>query len=242
MKHTSKKRRNKKIQIIALIALVIILIGAFIISRKSKSVDMELINSIAVVETEKHIKGDINAPITLVEYSDFQCPACKSAAPQLSDLLKQFEGKFNMEFRHFPLRSIHGNAQLAGQAAEAAAMQGKFWEMHDELYEHQTEWAQSFKPTRYFKKYAEKIGLNIDRFVYDMESDKVKNIVNAEFDEATKMELPGTPSFTFNGEKIEINEFIATYLNEKETDAKSDSSPESKKETQEKESLSDTGE
>lgn len=219
MKHTSKKRRNKRIQNIALIALVVLLVGAFIISRKSKKVDMETINSVAVVEPAQHIKGSMEAPVTLVEYSDFQCPACQAAAPQLNDLLDQFDGKFNLEFRHFPLRSIHGNAQLAGQAAEAAGMQGKFWEMHDALYEHQAEWSQSFNPTRYFKKYAEGLDLNLDRFVYDMESEKVKNVVNAGFDEATEMNLPGTPSFTVNGEKIDINEFINTHLAPNNVDA-----------------------
>lgn len=219
MKHTSKKRRNKKIKNIALVVLVLALVGAFIISRKSKSVDMEVINSVAVIEPEKHIKGSPEAPITLVEYSDFQCPACKSAAPQLSDLLKQFDGKFNMEFRHFPLRSIHGNAQLAGQAAEAAGMQGKFWEMHDALYENQNEWSTSFNPTRYFKKYAEKIGINVDRFVYDMESDKVKDIVNAQFDESMVLELPGTPSFMLNGEKIDINDLIQNHLTNTDKDS-----------------------
>ena len=137
---------------------------------------------------------------------------CKAAEPAVSNLVEIFGDQFALEYRHFPLRQIHPNAQIAAQAAEAAAIQGKFWEMHDILFEKQAEWSQSFNPERYFRTYAEDIGLNVDRFRFDLESDMVKDRVNTDADEAAALGLPGTPAFVFNGESIDINTFIAENL------------------------------
>ena len=209
---SNQKRKNKKIRNGIIIGIVALLVISYFVSQNDKKVDPIIVESVEVSEPQAHIKGDIEAPLTLVEYSDFQCPACASASPQILALVDQFEGQFNLEYRHFPLRSIHPNAQEAAQAAEAAGMQGKFWEMHDVLFEKQDEWSQSFNPTRYFKTYAEELGLNAERLVFDLESDKIKEIVNAQFDEATELQLPGTPSFVFNGEQIDVNTFIAENL------------------------------
>jgi protein-disulfide isomerase len=147
-----------------------------------------------------------------VEYSDFQCPACRAVAPAVAELVENFGEQFVLEYRHFPLRQIHPNAQMAAQAAEAAAMQGKFWEMHDLMFEKQTEWSQSFNPERFFRGYAEDLGMNVDRFRFDLESDEVKNRVNADADEAAALGIPGTPGFVYNGEVIDVNTFISENL------------------------------
>lgn len=212
MSNTSKKRRNKKIRIGVIIGLIVVLIGSFFISKKSSEIDPTLYESIEVTEPTKHIKGNLESEIVLIEYSDFQCPACKNTAPQLSQLIEQFGDQFQLEYRHFPLRSIHPNAQIAAQAAEAAGMQGKFWEMHDILFENQSEWGQSFNPTRLFRKYAEEIGINPDRLEYDLESDLIEQIVDTHYGEAEVMQLPGTPSFVFDGEIINLQDFISEYI------------------------------
>ncbi len=211
MKHTSKKRRNKKIQIGLLVFIGILLLGSFIFSRARERRYETNIN----IENKKHIKGSENAKYTLVEYSDFQCPACRSASIGLMELLKKNPDTFNIEFKHFPLRIIHGNAQLAAQAAEAAGLQGKFWEMHDLLFEKQSDWNQSFNPKRFFKMYAKEIGLDVDRFAHDLKLDTIKNIVNSEYNEAQKLKLTGTPSFLLDGKKIDINDFIQKNLSDK---------------------------
>jgi len=213
MSNTSPKYKNKKIQIAVIVGLALLLVVSFIISQTSKKpIDPSIIAAVEVVEPSAHIKGNPEAVLTLVEYSDFQCPACKAAGPEIIKLVEQFDGLFKLEFRHFPLRSIHPNAQLAAQASEAAGMQGKFWEMHDQLFENQELWSKSFNPKRYFSDYAETIGINVDRFEFDLESDNVKQIVNAQFDEATALGLPGTPAFTFNGEQVDVNTFINEQL------------------------------
>ena len=134
----------------------------------------------------------------------------------LLPLVEQFPERFAYEYKHFPLRTIHPNAQVAAQAAEAAANQGKFWEMHDMLFEKQSEWAQSFNPERYFREYAEELGLNVDRFRFDLDSDEIKDRVNTDYDESQELGLTGTPAFVYNGERIELNEFIAQNLLEAE--------------------------
>lgn len=221
MSNTSKKRRNKKIRTGVIIGIIIVLVGSFIISKNGSKIDPAVIAAVPVSEPAPHVKGNAESGITLVEYSDFQCPACKNAAPQINALVDQFGDQFQLEYRHLPLRSIHPNAQIAAQAAEAAGMQGKFWEMHDLLFEKQSEWAHSFNTERYFRNYAKEIGINADRLVHDMESDKVRDIVDAQFTEAQDLKLPGTPSFVFNGEIVDMNQFISENINPIVTEASS---------------------
>lgn len=212
MGNKSKKYRKKKTRNIVIIGLILLLIVSYFVSRNSKKIDPELIASIDVVEPTAHIRGSLESEIKLIEYSDYQCPACSAAELQIESLVDQYGEQFQLEFRHFPLRTIHPNAQLGAQAAEAAGMQGKFWEMHTLLFERQSEWSVSANPKRYLKEYAEEIGINGDRFVFDVESGAIKDIVNSQFDEAMSLELPGTPSFVFNGEKVDINTFIQENL------------------------------
>jgi len=212
MSNTSNKHRNKKIRNISLVAFVVLLIGSFIVSRGDKKVDPSEIVDVEIYPIVEHVKGNTEAGILLVEYSDFQCPACENVAPVLSGLIENFGDQFAIEYRHFPLRQIHPNAQIAAQAAEAAGIQGKFWEMHDLLFEKQSEWSRSVNPKRYFYDYAESLGINEDRFKLDLESDEVKERVNGDFDDATAFELPGTPAFMFNGEIIDLNTFVQENL------------------------------
>lgn len=208
MANTSKKRRNKRLWTGGIIAVVALLIISFFVSQSGDPIDETAFANLEVQGSTANIKGNAESDILLVEYSDFQCPACKAAAPAIQDLVDQYGDQFAFEYRHFPLRSIHPNAQEAAQAAEAAGIQGKFWEMHDMLFEKQDEWAQSFNPERFFRTYAQDIGLNVDRFRYDFKSDAVKDIVNSQFDEATALGIPGTPGFVFNGEIVDVNTFV----------------------------------
>lgn len=209
---SNQTRKNKKVWQWSIAGLLVLLVITFFLSQGDKKGDPNILATVEVSEPVAHVKGNPESEITLIEYSDFQCPACKSAAPQIEALVEEFGDIFQLEYRHFPLRSIHPNAQISAQAAEAAGIQGKFWEMHDKLFENQDAWAESFNPKKFFKQYAEEIGINGDRLIFDLESDKVKEIVNAQFDEASELGLPGTPSFVFNGEKIDMNTFVTEYL------------------------------
>jgi len=224
MANTSNKHRNRKLWTGGIIILVVLLVVSFIVSNKDEVIDPATFADVEVQADGPHLKGNIESDIVLIEYSDFQCPACKAAEPAVSGLVDSFGDQLAVEYRHFPLRSIHPNAQIAAQAGEAAAIQGKFWEMHDILFENQSEWGQSFNAERYLKQYAEEIGLNADRFAFDLKSDEVKNRVNADADEAASIGLQGTPSFVYNGEIVDFNEFVnenidtSTFVSESDTE------------------------
>ncbi len=155
-----------------------------------------------VVESE-NTKGNPFAPLQLVEYSDFQCPACKQMYPVLKRLAQDLPNDLAVTYRHFPLRSIHPNADLAAQASEAAANQDKFWEMHDVIFNTQSQWSGMDDPTEFFTKLANSIGLDQEKFTTDLNSKEVADRVEADYNEASAMRLPGTPSFFLNGQAIQ---------------------------------------
>lgn len=212
MANTSKKRKNKQAWTGGIIAALVLVVVAFIISQQDKTVDPSTFADVEIFDDSVHELGDVDSKIRLVEFSDFQCPACKSAEPAVKELVETFGDQMVFEYRHFPLSSIHPNAQIAAQAAEAAAIQGKFWEMHGMLFEKQTTWAQAFNPEKYFIEYAKEIGINTDRFRFDLNSSEVKQRVAADAQEAKDLQLPGTPSFIYEGKEIALNDFINQYL------------------------------
>lgn len=161
---------------------------------------------LAVRETD-NIKGVSSAPVTIIEYSDFQCPACKSFAPVIESILEENEGDVAFVYRHLPLRQIHPNADLAGRAAEAAGNQGKFFEMHDLLFAEQENWSAERNPRNLFVEYAESLDLDSDVFTEDLNSPEVATRINEDYQEAELL-LGGqrglsTPTIFVNGERIQ---------------------------------------
>jgi len=137
--------------------------------------------------------------VTLVEFSDFQCPACLAVQAPLQTMLAKYAGKVQFVYRYFPLVSIHHNAQMSAQAAEAASRQGKFWEMHDKLFATQSDWEGIVDPRATFTQYAKDLGLDTDKFSSDLESQSVKDVIATDVAAATKYNLSGTPTFFVNG-------------------------------------------
>lgn len=152
------------------------------------------------VSDEDRYKGGFNANVTIVEYSDFQCPACSSMYPILKSLSEEFGDNIKFVYRHFPLRQIHANSGIAAQAAESAGLQGKFWEMHDILFNTQNVWSSNANPIELFTKYGESLGLDAEQFIKDLDSDFVKDKVAR--DEKSASALTGTPTFFLNGVEI----------------------------------------
>ena len=142
-----------------------------------------------------HIRGPQDAPVTLVEYGDFECPYCGQAEPAVRDLLEDF-GNVRYVWRHLPLNDVHPHAQLAAQAAEAAAEQGKFWEMHDELLHHQG----ALEP-RDLMGYAEALSLDPERFRDDVHAHATAARVADDVDSADLSGVSGTPTFFVNGRR-----------------------------------------
>lgn len=151
-----------------------------------------------------HVKGNSEASVTLTEYGDFQCPACAQFSPIVKEVVDQYGDQIAFEFRHFPLISIHPYAVPAAKAAEAAGVQGKFFEMHDKLYENQSAWAKSPAPQAFFIQYAEELGLDIALFKQHMRASLIEEKIESQFKEAQERGLTGTPTFFLNGERLEF--------------------------------------
>src|SRR3989344_258853 len=153
------------------------------------------------VQSDEWIKGPQEARATLVEYEDFQCPACKDYQPIVNRLLTDFPNDLKIVYRHYPLTLIHTKAYDAAKASEAAGMQGKFWEMHDKLYERQEEWVNDNNYKERFAVYAKDIGLDEEKFKADFESDEVQNKVQEDMSSGNTLGINSTPSFYLNGKK-----------------------------------------
>jgi protein-disulfide isomerase len=155
------------------------------------------------------VRGAPMAPITIVEFSDFQCPFCGAAHPELSSLLREFEGQVKLVFKHFPL-STHSRAISAAKAAEAAALQGKFWEMHDILFEHQKQLEDAD-----LERYAQMLGLDMERFKADIASAEVQERVDADRKQGEALKIEGTPTMFIDGRLLrEPLKALPAYLKE----------------------------
>ncbi|MCW2572893.1 MAG: putative sodium/proton antiporter [Frankiales bacterium] len=148
------------------------------------------------VDVERdHIRGPLDAPVTLVEYGDFECPYCGQAEPVVRELLTDF-GDLRYVWRHLPLNDVHPSAQIAAEAAEAAAAQGAFWELHRLMLDHQGE----LRP-KDLLRYAESLGLDTDRFMEDLRTHRWSDRVSADVESADVSGVAGTPSFFVNGQR-----------------------------------------
>jgi protein-disulfide isomerase len=153
------------------------------------------------ITADDNIKGPETAKVTLVEFSDFQCPACKAYATVIDDLLAEFPNDLRVVYKFFPLKSIHFRAQASAQAAEAAGRQGKFFEMSRVLFENQEIWSRE-SGSESFEKYASDLGLDLEKFKTDYNSDSVKDKINAQLKEGIDLNVNGTPTIYLNGKKI----------------------------------------
>lgn len=215
-KARERKKWGKKIGMWAASALVgaLIIVGFQRLASRSATPPTDA--AVPPIAEDDWVKGDAAAGVELIEYGDFQCPACGFYAPLVGQLHQDFGDSLAIAYRHFPLTTIHQNAELAAQAAEAAGVQGKFWEMHDMLFGRQDDWSnlRGGEAKEKFVGYAGDIGLDQGKFEEDLESDAVKDRVQEDLVEAQTAGLRGTPSFFLNGEALpnprSYDEFKAT--------------------------------
>ncbi len=139
----------------------------------------------------------------LIEYSDFQCPACGVYYPIIKALQQEFGESIVFVYRHFPLRQIHANADLAARSAEAAGKQGKFWEMHDMIFENQKDWASQSNAKKSMIEYAQSLNLDAERFKTDLDSKEVKEKVNNDYLSGIQAKVNAVPTFFLNGTKLQ---------------------------------------
>jgi len=207
--------RNKVSIITLLVTFAVIIGGVFLIGGKNSStqkdgnvVDVSILVPDDVFKTSGFVNGNYipaspSATVTLVEFGDYVCPACGVYAPYVKQVLSDYSGKITYVFRNFPL-SYHTNAPLASYVAEASGIQGKYWEMHEQLYSTQADWSNLDNPMDLFISYAKELNLNIDKFSIDINSDEIKQIIKRDTEDGNKVKLSGTPTFYINGIEMKI--------------------------------------
>ncbi|HXY18261.1 MAG TPA: thioredoxin domain-containing protein [Candidatus Nitrosopolaris sp.] len=187
-------------------AIIIIFVGIFVFSQHSNNNSSSSSNSSQ--QPTSHIEGQGQAGVTLVEYGDYECPICGLYYPVVKQVETQFSSQIYFQFRNLPLTSIHKNAFAGARAAEAAGLQGKYWQMHDALYDNQdpngtSGWVASDNPLSFFTTFAQQIGLNVNQFKTDYNSDKVNNAINADLAAFAKTgQEQATPTFFLDGKYI----------------------------------------
>lgn len=158
------------------------------------------------VTQNDHVKGNMDSKVTLIEYSDFQCPACAAYHPLIEKVMADYSDKIRFVSRHFPLPG-HPNAIPAAKASVAASEQGKFWEMHSELFVNQANWEKSTEAKTIFTNYAEKLGLDMEKFAIDYESATTTDRIDASLKSGIKAGVNSTPTFYLNGKKIQAQTY-----------------------------------
>lgn len=152
-----------------------------------------------------HTKGSESNKILLIEYGDYQCPSCGDAYPNVNTLMEEYGDDVTLVFRNFPLTAIHPNARAAAAVAEAAGLQGKFWEMHDKLYVSQNDWSglDASKRTTVFNSYAQDLGLDMDKFNADVAGKEAGQKINFDMALGKSVDVAATPTFFLNGKKLD---------------------------------------
>ncbi len=190
---------------IIVFSVLIIAITILFISKNqslTEAVSKEQIKEVLAIKSDDWVKGSENAPITIVEYLDFECEACRVYYPMVKQLKDEYKDQVRFVVRYFPLPN-HKNSMTSAQAVEAAGKQGKFWEMHDILYDNQKTWGEKQVVTpSVFEEYAKQIGLDMGKFKNDVSSSEVRDRINRDKTSANSLGIQGTPTFFINGERI----------------------------------------
>lgn len=201
---------NKNVIILSTLAVLVTFGLLFGVYKLTSQPVQTTFPQVQHLKTDDHLKWSPDKKNLLIEYSDLQCPACRSYHGYFKAIEASGSADFDITkkvtlvFRHFPLTQIHDKAILAAYAAEAAGKQGKFWEMTDVLYDQQPVWELSNNPqSEYFDKFAKDLGLDVAKFNSDFNSGEVQKRVDEDVNAGNQMGLSWTPTFFLNGQKID---------------------------------------
>jgi protein-disulfide isomerase len=159
-----------------------------------------------------HALGDAEAPVMVEEFGDFECSSCASVHPVLKSMKAEFGTRLVIVFREFPLVSVHAQALPAARAAEAAGLQGKFWQMHDMLYENQKVWHEASDAAPLFEQYAGALGLDLARFKRDLTSEAVEQRIQRDRERGNWIGVTGTPTVFVNGREAPFESLTVEQL------------------------------
>jgi protein-disulfide isomerase len=193
-------------------AICVIVLGGLIFLSSRNRINVDDIDANAVVSaTERsgnigdHVFGKTDSKVVLIEYGDFQCPGCGGAHPTVKELTEKYKDKMAFVFRNFPIATLHPNARAAAATAEAAGLQGKYWEMHNKLFKDQFAWQDlsSGERDEFFLEYAKEFKLNEEKFKTDFTSSSVNQKINFDTALGKKVDVSVTPTFFLDGKKLE---------------------------------------
>lgn len=193
-------------------AMCVGLIGGLIFLQQRNQIDVSNVDTTKAQSASSesggisdHIYGNANSKVLLVEYADFQCPGCNSSYPVTKKVTEKYKDKIGFIFRNYPLTSAHPNALAAAAAAESAGLQGKYWEMHNSLFENRASWVELSGSTRTenFVKLASDIkGLNVEKFKADLENPNIRKKIDYDMALGKKDSVGGTPAMYINGKDV----------------------------------------
>jgi protein-disulfide isomerase len=183
----------------AIIAVIIVIFGGILFFKNDEAHAPDSNGA----QATNHVKGEGTAGVTLVEYGDFECTFCGQYYPIIQEVRAQYGDKIKFQFRNLPLIEVHRNAYAAARVAEAAGIQGKYWEMYDLLFQNQPSWEGSSKAQTYFDDYARQLNLDMEKFKTDTASNAVNDAINADVNAFNQLKITkSTPTFLLNGKKI----------------------------------------
>ena len=194
-------------------SVIVVVFGGLIIYSRSANppIDVSNVDTNTVIAASEqngniadHTFGNTDSKVTLIEYGDFQCPSCGGAHPQIKSITEDYKDKVAFIYRNFPLTSLHPNAKAAASAVEAAGLQGKYWDMHNLIFESQSEWGtlSGTARTDQFVSYASQLGLDQAKFTTDLAASGVTKKINFDLALGKKLGVNATPTFYLNGEKL----------------------------------------
>jgi len=195
-------------------SIVVLLLGGLVVYSRitNPALDVSTVNENAILTASDqngqigdHVEGNADSEVILIEYGDFQCPSCAAAHPPIQQVLVEYGDRIAFVYRNFPLTTIHPNARAAAAAAESAGLQGKYWEMHNALFEAQSQWQALSGEERnnQFVFYAEGLGMNGEQFLNDLGSEKINSKISFDQALAKKVDASSTPTFFLNGEALD---------------------------------------
>jgi protein-disulfide isomerase len=193
-------------------AICIVLLGSLVFFSSKDKIDVSNVNQNTIIAASQqsgniadHVFGQANSKVLFVEYGDYQCPGCGGLYPTLKTITEKYQGQIAFVFRNFPITTLHPNARVAAAAAEAAGLQGKYWEMHNKLYENQSAWESLSSDTRvaYLTTYAKDLGLNTTKFQSDLSSDAVSAKISFDQAVAEKIGVNSTPTLYLDGKLVD---------------------------------------
>jgi len=191
--------------LIALVVVVLGLFGLFYFSRDNNP----NIGTSSNGQTSNHTEGNNTKHVELLVYGDFECSACEQIFPIEKQAVEKYYNDISFTFRHFALDGTHPNARAAARSAEAAGLQGKFFEMHNLLYQEQNSWVRLSNPYPVFEQMAKTLGLETSKFKTDYASEAVNKTINADYQAGVKQGVDGTPTYFLNGEKLNNQDILS---------------------------------